>query len=263
MHWSQFSVAALLAGTAVAQKHRIFTSSITSPDLYTLEFDETTNRLVTLSNLTGNAAHPSISFSYDKASLYAAQKGGFSSYTVEQGQSLVYSKTISVAGQPGCANAADKTAKYINSLARVPFTVFGSLDGTCGVGIGVDYSGAFTNIDQSFQYSPSSLVGGMTFDPENRYLYSADEAANGIWVHSVSDMGRLTQLGFVTAPWQNAGPKRIAVHTDGRFLYVLFSKLNRIGVFAVNVGVAANQALITYTGVSYSTLPPSMCLLLS
>jgi carboxy-cis,cis-muconate cyclase len=256
MHWS-LSYAALLAGTAVADKHRLFTSSINQPSLYTLEFDDATNQLVSIGNVTSNAPHPFLTFSYDKASLYATQRGGFSSYTIALGQDLVFSKTVTVAGQPGCTNAVGKTPKFISSLSRVPFSVYGSLDGTCGVGIGVDYSGAFTNIDQSFSYSPASSVGGMILDPDNRYLYTADEDANGIWVHSVSDMGQLKQLGFVASPWANAGPKRMAIHTDGRFLYVLFSKLNRIGVYAVNSGLPETQALITYTGVSYSVLPPS------
>ena len=246
----------LLASKSLAWKHHLFTSSFATPHLYTLEFDDEEYSLKNIANITAQSGHPWLSFSYDKASLYAGVNDGFASYLVGNSTSLSYTRTVPVGNKcPGTKAAAG--SPYMIAEQRTPFNVFGAPSATCGTAISVDSEGTLNEVVQSFKYSDRSQIKGLAMDPENRFLYSADEAANGIWTHSVNDEGKVGKVVFTASPFPNSAPRKLVVHPNGLYLYCIASRANSVLIYAINAGPGAERTPLTYTGVSYSLLPQS------
>jgi carboxy-cis,cis-muconate cyclase len=237
-----------------AATHHLFTSSFSTPHLYALEFDDDANTLVDVANITGHDGHPWMAFSYDKSSLYAGERDGFASYTVENSSSLLYNRSVSVMGACG-SKTKEIGMSYVIAELRTPFTVYGAPFGNCGAAISVDTDLNLQEIIQNFTYRENSAVHGLALDPESRFLYSADDSANGIWTHSIDDRGRVTQMGFTPAPWPDSGPRSLVVHPNGKYLYVVLAKTNAVAVYAINSGAEATKTPLANTGVSYSLLP--------
>jgi carboxy-cis,cis-muconate cyclase len=257
MDKSRILAALLLAGKCVADVHHLFTSSYATPHLYALEFNDERNTLQDVANLTAHDGHPWISFSYDKASLYAGENDGFASYTVENSTSLLYSQSVKVTGE--CGGKKDGLGSpYVVAELRAPFTVFGASSSSCGAALSVDAEGKLQTLAQAFKYRDGSSIKGLALDPDNKYLYSADEANNGIWSHLVNDQGTVNQVGFTPAPFPNSGPRHLVIHPDGRYLYAVLSKTNSVAVFAINSGTGSDTTRLTFTGTSYSLTPPGI-----
>ena len=250
--------ALLLAGRSVADIHHLFTSSFSTPHIYGLEFDDKANTLISIANITAHGGHPWLSFSYDKTSLYAGESNSFVSYSVlNGGTDLAYSRSVSVTGTCSGAQTQDSTQPFVIAELRSPFAVYTAPYGSCGAAIGVDVDGHLDKVIQNIPFRANSAVQGMALDPENTFLYSADEKANGIWTHSVDEKGKLTQVAFTPAPRADSGPRHLVVHPDGKYLYVVLSKTNAIAVFAITTGPTASKEPLKDTGVVYSLLPQS------
>jgi carboxy-cis,cis-muconate cyclase len=246
---------ALAVGHSLADQHHLFTSSISTPHLFALEFDDQKNTLTNVANMTAHDGHPWISFSYDKSTLYAGERSGFASYQVLNNTALAYTNSINLPAACAEANADGIGSPYVLAELRTPFTVFGASSSSCGAVMSVDISGNLQNVLQSFKFRDGSSIKGMALDPDNRYLFSADELANGIWTHSVTTEGTVNPLTFVTAPGRNRGPRHLVVHPDGKYLYVVMGGSNTVAVFAINNGIGSNRDPLAYTGLSYSLLP--------
>jgi carboxy-cis,cis-muconate cyclase len=99
----------------------------------------------------------------------------------------------------------------------------------------------------------------MALDPENRFLFSADTKANGIWTHEIDPAkGTLTRARFKAHSENNARPRRLVMHPNSKFLYMLLSKLNKIVVY--NVKMDASGPQLSETGLSYNLVPPGQYL---
>jgi carboxy-cis,cis-muconate cyclase len=252
---SHVFAALILAGRCFAELHHLFTSSFSTPHLYSLEFDDEKNSIVDIANITAHDGHPWISFSYDKGSLYAGESDGFASYAVENSTSLIYSQSVKV--QAECGGKKDGLGSpYVVAELRAPFTVFGASSSSCGVAMSVEPDGKLQSLVQSFKYRDGSAIKGLALDPDNRYLYSADENNNGIWVHLVNDQGTVNQVGFTASPIANSGPKHVIVHPDGKYLYAILSQANTVAVFAINSGTGSDTNRLAFTGITYSLTPP-------
>jgi carboxy-cis,cis-muconate cyclase len=222
-----------------------------------LEFDDEAHSLTNIANITAQSGHPWLTFSYDKASLYGGVKDGFASYLVDNSTSLSFVRSVPVGDKcPGTKSSVG--SPYIIAEQRTPFNVFGAPTGTCGTAISVDAEGTLNKVVQAFKYGDRSQIKGMAMDPENKFLYSADEAANGIWTHRISDEGTVKQVSFTTAPFVNSAPRKLVVHPNGRYLHLICSRSNSVLVYAINSGPSSEKAPLTYTGVSYSLLPQNV-----
>jgi carboxy-cis,cis-muconate cyclase len=254
MDTSRLFVALLLAGKCLAETHHLFTSSFTTPHLYALEFDDEKNSIVDIANITAHDGHPWLSFSYDKSSLYAGENGGFASYQVTNATSLDFSQSVKVNAE--CGGRKDGLASpYVVAELRAPFSVFGASSSSCGAAMSVDPDGKLQGLVQAYKYRDGSSIKGLALDPDNKYLYSADETGNGIWTHLINDQGTLNQVGFTAAPYPDSAPRHLVVHPDGRYLYVILSRTNSVAVFAINSGAGSENTHLTYTGNSYSLIP--------
>jgi len=248
-------ISLLLASRTLAWQHHLYTSSFATPHLYALRFDDETNTLTNVANITAASGHPWLSFSYDKSSVYGGIDDGFASYLVENATSLVFSRNITI-GADQCPGSKDSAGSpYVIAEQRTPFHVFGAPRDTCGAAISVDSEGTLNQVAQSFKYGESSSIKGLALDPENEFLYSADSKANGIWTHQINDEGKVKQVAFTPSPIPNSEPRKLVVHPNGRYLYVILSKTSSVLLYAINHGTGAQTQPLTYTGLSYSLLP--------
>lgn len=246
---------ALLASRVLADSHHLFVSSYSSPHLYSLKFDDETQQLTQSGHIVGHDGHPWISFSYDKSALYAGERDGFASYAVDNATTLSYKRSVSLQGKCG-QKIANFGTTYILPLTRAPFTVIGAPFGNCMNAMSVDSDGTLQDVIQNITLESSSGIHGMAVDPDNNIVYSADDSANGIWVHEIIDGSQnLKQLAFVKAPEANAGPRHLTVHPNGRYLYVVMEAKNEIAVYAVNSGADSDRLKISFTGLRYSLIP--------
>jgi carboxy-cis,cis-muconate cyclase len=238
-----------------ADLHHVFVPSFTSPHLYSLEFDDANNTIAQAGHIVGNDGHPWISFSYDKASLYAGETNGFASYTVDNSTSLSYKKSVPLPGS--CSQKiAGFGATYVLPLQKAPFTVYGAPFGSCLSAMSVEPDGTLMTVVQNVTLDSGSGIHGLAMGPDAEFLYSADDSANGIWVHKINqETGAVTKVSFTPAPSVNAGPRHLIVHPTGRFLYVVMEAKNEVRVYAVNFGQRSSQEKITDTGLSYSLVP--------
>jgi carboxy-cis,cis-muconate cyclase len=250
----KFLAALVFASGAIAAKHHLFTSSLSTPHLYSLEFDDETNSLVDIANITAHGGHPWLSFSYDKSNIYAGERNGFASYIVLNSTGLEYNRSISLAQTCG-DQRGDSSVNFLIAELRAPYSVFGAPYGTCGAAVGVDLEGNLQGVVQNVPFATNSRVSGMTLDPENKFLYSADEDGRGIWTHSVDEKGQLTQVAFTATPRAGSGPRHLVIHPTGKYLYAVLSKSNHVITYAIQSGpTAATQPLKSTTTV-YSLLP--------
>jgi carboxy-cis,cis-muconate cyclase len=246
----------LLLNSCFASLHHLFTSSFTTPNLYALEFDDEAKTLVEVANITAHSGHSWISFSYDKSSLYAGEPDGFASYLVDNSSGLTFTKNVKVKGNCGGA-PADTGSPFVLAELRAPFSVVGITASNCAATIGVDPDGRMNNLQQTFAFNKGSTIRGMVLDPDSKYLYTADEKANGIWTHLINDKGTINQIGFTVSPVAKSAPKHLVFHPDGRYIYAVFSGINTVAVFAVNTSsTTAATPRLMYTGLSYSLIPP-------
>jgi carboxy-cis,cis-muconate cyclase len=245
----------LLVGQAIAGLHHLFTSSFSTPHLYALEFDDETNTLTNIANISAHAGHPRISFNYYKDNLYAGEENGFASYRVVNSTGLEYIKSVETEEQcNGVQDASGVTGSpYVVADFVDPFNVFGASSKGCGEALAVDNEKSLKDVAQSFRYGSGSLIQGMALDSERRTLYSADYQLNGIWVHTINQMGKVNEGSFVESPYQNSGPKHLVPHGNGKYLYVVLARANAVAVFAITKGDPV--APLKYTGLSYSLLP--------
>lgn len=250
-----FAVLSIARSFVQADLHHVFVPSFTSPHLYSLEFDDANNTIVQARHIVGNDGHPWISFSYDKASLYAGETNGFASYTVDNSTSLSYKKSVPLPG-PCSQKIAGFGSTYITSLQRAPFTVYGAPFGACLSAMSVEPDGTLMDVVQNITLESTSGIHGLAIGADAEYIFSADLSANGIWVHKVNqETGALAKVSFTPAPSVNAGPRHLIVHPTGRFLYVVMEAKNEVRVYAINFGQRSSQVKITDTGLSYSLIP--------
>ncbi|TID27582.1 carboxy-cis/cis-muconate cyclase [Venturia nashicola] len=238
-----------------ADLHHVFVPSFTSPHLYSLEYDDAKETLVQAGHTVGHDGHPWISFSYDKAALYAGETNGFASYKVNNSSSLSYKKSVPLPG-PCSQKMAGFGTTYITSLQKAPFTVYGAPFGACLSAMRVEPDGTLLNSIQNITLESTSGIHGLAMGPDADFLFSADLSANGIWVHKVNqETGALTEVSFTPAPSVNAEPRHLIVHPSGRYLYVVMEAKNEVRVYAINFGQRSSQVKITDTGLSYSLIP--------
>lgn len=240
-----------------AELHHIFVPSFTSPHLYSLEFDDANKTIAQAGHIVGHDGHPWISFSYDKASLYAGETNGFASYRVKNSTSLSYKKSLPLPG-PCSQKIAGFGTTHTTSLQRAPFTVYGAPFGSCLSAMSVGPDGTLSEVVQNITLESASGIHGLAIGADAEFLYSADFSANGIWAHKVNQQtGVLTEVSFTPAPSDGFEPRHLIVHPSGRFLYVVMEAKNEVRVYAINFGQRSNQVKITDTGLSYSLIPKS------
>jgi carboxy-cis,cis-muconate cyclase len=156
------------------------------------------------------------------------------------------------------AKAADSDTKtraiFLLAARKPPYHVYANpFYDYAGFGnvFSVDKDGRFVENVQNYEYSPSTAVHGMVFDPTESYLYSADMWANRVWCHKKDQNGLLSLVGSVEAPKPGDHPRWVAIHPSGKYLYALMEAGNTLGEYAIEEATHMPK----YTGKSYPLVP--------
>ncbi|KAE9988136.1 hypothetical protein Vi05172_g11469 [Venturia inaequalis] len=172
--------------------HHLFTSSYRSPALFALEYNSDTNALTQVASFNAHAGHPWMSLSFNKKTLYAAERDGWSSYHVLGPREIAFQSNLTLRGR---CDGADFKHGTTNVLAgqRAPYSIYGAGRSPCGNVIGSGVDGSFDRLVQNVTYKADSRIYGMAHDPSGNYIYSADTSSNGLWTHKVDPVtGQLT-----------------------------------------------------------------------
>lgn len=250
----------LLSQWTVAEIHNLIVSSLRTPHLFSLEFNTTTNTLSQVGSFPAHAGHSQLALSYDKSTLYGAERNGWSSYRINVTRQIEYQSTIKSTGdcddqdiRGGSTNLAVET--------KSPYNIIGAGRAPCGNVIGVGADGRFDSIVQNLTYAESSRIKGMTVDSANEWLYSADSKGNKIWISKIQPTtGILTDARSTNLRKGDHIPSKLVVHPNRKYLYIMHSRANKVSVY--NIGKTLfGQPTITPTGLSYALVPPSMIII--
>jgi len=179
------------------------------------------------------------------------------SYRVASATSVELVKSISVdSACPGTANAYGMTSGFNLALDTAPYYVVDA-SWSCGMSISVDKTGALDRVVDFWPYTDNSRVHGLALRTVagKTLLYSADVTGDMVWTHSVNTMtGEATELSRYKLPRAGVGPRHIAAHPTGPYVYVLTESGNTIELFPLDSNSGAVAADIT----SYKLVPDAM-----
>jgi carboxy-cis,cis-muconate cyclase len=170
------------------------------------------------------------------------------SYSLANATDISHDVTIPAGGN------CTATAIFVVADPNPPHAVYGTFFGSdagCGTVFSVDDSGAMVEAIQNYTYFDSSAVHGTAFSPDSRFLYSADDSGNTVWTHSVDrTTGEVSFLANLTAPSSKAHPRHVAVHPNGKYLYVILEGSSQLGQYLVD----ENTGVPSFTNVTYPLL---------
>lgn len=144
------------------------------------------------------------------------------------------------------------------AASQPPYAVYGvpfaGSNSGCGTVISVDEAGDFSGTLQNFTYSSTSGVHGVAMNTENTFLYSADDAANSLWTHSVDpSTGAVTLVDVKTGPSNKSDPRHVTVHPGGKYLYVLLEGSNEVAQYNIDQATG----IPSFLNVIYPLIPAS------
>lgn len=112
-------------------------------------------------------------------------------------------------------------------------------------------NGGLSNLLSSISFGTTSFSHGVYLSPDNSEVYIPDIDANQIRTFSVSQTGALTPTKAINAPVSNAGPRHLAVHPNGRYIYVLEQGGQTVDVFSTGNSTVP----LIYENISLPVLP--------
>ncbi len=195
--------------------------------VYSCQFDE--NGRLAIKQSTTNIENPSyLTLSSDKKYLYAVQEGG----TVEESGVFAYAIDVqsgvltmlnqqSTHGVAPCHLCIDATGKFLfvanyssGSVLVYPLAEDGRIEEPTAI---IQHSGSGPN--QARQEGPHAHMVLPTVD--NQYLLVSDLGTDSVVVYRFdAENGQLAQLS-VGSSESGAGPRHMALHGNGRILFVL------------------------------------------
>ena len=263
----------LLVGVDVsAQTHRVYIGNYTrAPEggVYQATFDTATGKLGTATvagpavNPSFLAIHPSRKFLYavGEISDFQGQKtGGVSAYRIDPTSgTLTLLNQQSSQGAGPCHIVVDKaggTALVANygggSVASLPIAGDGKLQPAASA---IQHHGSSTNPQR--QQAPHAH--SINLDLAGQFAFAADLGTDQVLVYKF-DAEKYTLTPAMTPAAdieKGSGPRHLAVHPSGKFVYVINELANTVTVFAYEAGKLSTLQTIStlpadFTGTSYT-----------
>lgn len=182
-----------------------------------------------------------------------AGDGIYQSYSIGSDQSLT------LAG----ANVSDTTSCTLGVSLAVqrtsPYSIFGvAYDAGCsGVAISVDAdTGALVSQIANLTYDTSAGIHGLAISPDSRYVYSADDMGGRVWAHAYDGDAAVnySSVAEVGTALSATGARHLAVHPNGKWLYVVYESANEIAVWSRD----ADTGEVVDSNTTYSLLPDDL-----
>jgi 6-phosphogluconolactonase len=260
-------LAALLSPTALAAgaphtergtsggKYIAYVGTYTGPQskgVYAFRFDASTGALTSLglmaesTNPSFLALDPSGRFLYaaNETSNYEGQKsGGVSAFTIDrQTGKLAFLNEVPSGGAGPCYVTLDKTGRYVlvanydgGSVAVFPVGSDGRLGAASAF---VQHTGHGVNPQR--QEGPHAHA--IELSPDNRFAIAADLGLDELLVYRFDPShGTLTPNNPPFAKVEpGAGPRHLAFHPNGKFLYVINEMQSSVTAFSYDAGALHN-----------------------
>lgn len=231
------AIVGVLVTIVTAKIHHLFVGNLAQPSaIYALSFDTETFDLKVTKNITATGSHHWITFSNQKTSLYGTSffTPEISSYSVlKNGTDLRLDKVLQTTKRCG---DNDRSA-HIVTLQREPQTVYmASWPGRpgCGTVLSTLPNGTLSSVVQSFDYSSAAGIHGLALHPSDSYMYAADTTGDTLWTHVLSNNGTVSKTQRTNVSSIGKGPRHVATHPNGLWLYTLFEGSNTISAFPID-----------------------------
>ncbi|KAM3558629.1 hypothetical protein MY1884_003890 [Beauveria asiatica] len=248
--------------------HHLMVGTWTPPGaIFTFAFDDEalSLKLVKRTAIPKDEPISWMTFNHNKTAIYGAAMKKWSSFAVESPTAITHQVSHSMLHDPEASSPDTNTRAIFLLAARLPpygvyCNPFYSHAGHGTVFSADPSTGALLSPNaQHFPYQPSSGIHGTAFSPDDaeRHLYSADLAANKLWVHRRPDTSspHVELVGSVDAPDPRDHPRWVAVHPSGSHLYLLMENGNRICEYAID---KTGSHMPTYTGRHFPLIPPGI-----
>ncbi|GAB3246946.1 lactonase family protein [Larkinella harenae] len=222
-----------------------------SEGIYVLEFDRargSLSQIQTVSNAKSPsflAIHPSGNYLYS-VNEAAANSGGVSSYSIEpKTGKLTMMNQQSSHGRGPCHIAVDQTGKlaFVSNYGGGTFTVLPiQNDGKLGLATDtLKYEGKGTNAQR--QEKPH--IHSATVSPNNRFVYVCDLGTDRVYIYEFDKAsGKVKPAATPYASVSpGSGPRHIALHPNGKFLYLVEELTSSVATFAIDSKTGALKLL--------------------
>jgi 6-phosphogluconolactonase len=226
-----------------------------SRGIYVCRFDPAT-RALSRAGLAAETENPSFLAIHPNGDyLYAVNETGdghLSAFRIDHktGQ-LTPLNRVSSRGASPCALSVDRTGRYVlaanyGSGSVALFAIKG--DGSLAEAAAFDqHKGA--SADRERQRGPHAHSA--VFSPDNRFALSADLGTDRIYVYRFdAARGTLTAAGSVEVP-PGSGPRHLAFHPNGRFVYAINELAATVTAFAWDEGTLKQIATVPALPRSY------------
>ncbi|MCX8156904.1 MAG: lactonase family protein [Verrucomicrobiae bacterium] len=232
------------AVTLDAATYHAYVGSYTGPKskgIQYFQFDASTGRLsggalaAEVANPTWLVVHPSRKYLYALSEVGGAQGGGITAFALEAASGrLTRLNTQSSGGNGPCHLAVDRTGQCLlvanygsGSVAALPIRADGSLGEAASL---IQHQGASVNPQR--QKGPHAH--SVDVDPANRFVLVCDLGLDKVLTYRLEPAKALLAPAepphVATAP--GAGPRHLAFHPNGRWVYVINELNNTVVQYA-------------------------------
>jgi len=219
---------------------RTYTAKTESKGIYTYEFDANSGKLAPKGIAAETpdpswvAVHPSGKYAY--AANESGKASKVSAFAVDaKGGKLTLLNQIPSLGEDPCHLSFDKTGKYlfVANYSSGTVAVFPMLaDGRLGEHTALVKDQGATGPNKERQEAPHAHWIGVT--PGNLFAFVADLGLDEVLMYRFdANKGSLVPHEPAVAMLEaGAGPRHIAIHSNGRFVYVLNELKSTVTVFS-------------------------------
>jgi 6-phosphogluconolactonase len=240
-----------------AQEQRLFVGTATNEGIFSCALDVKNGKL-SATTLVAKAPqpgflalHPSLPVLYSVTAERTKPNGGVRSYVIDQAQRTLVDLNQQLSGDDGATHLQiDQRGRVAivahysgGSTAALPVAEDGKLQSRAGF---IRHQGS--SVDQRRQQKPHAH--GVAISHDGRFVCVADLGTDRVDVFRIGNDATLTK----TTAWQaqpGAGPRHLAFHPSGKFLYCIQELDSTISVLQFDSGDGSLQELQTIT-----TLPP-------
>lgn len=230
-----------------------YTDKVDSKGVYTLRFDLETGAIKQL-HAGPKVDSPSfLATSHDGSFLYAVNEttsGEVTSFMIDKtdGSLSIQSSQKSLGVHP-CHISLDKSGMHAlvanyssGTVTSLPI----NRDGSLAPGTSVQQKGTGPNKARQ----EAAHAHSVTMDPSGQWYLAADLGADKVFVYTVNSAGHLVYHPKSIALPPGCGPRHVAFHPNGKFLYVIGELDNTVTSFSWNAVAGSAKKLSTA-----STLP--------
>jgi len=249
---------AVLAGAAGNPAYFAYIGTYTghgSQGIYAYRFEPATGELTSL-GLAAQTENPSfLAVGPSGTYLYAVNEneaGSVSAFRIDRTTGkLTALNSVPSGGSSPCALAVDSSGKFVlaanygsGSVSLFPVKADGSLGPASAFN---QHKGSGVNPQR--QAGPHAHSA--SFSSDDRYAFSADLGADLIYIYEFdAALGTLTTVGYgrVTPGF---GPRHLAFHPNGKFVYVVDELAATVGAFTWRAGMLRTITVVSTLPVGY------------